>query len=530
MRWSRAGDPINQTWLARRGLTALALLTALTIPVVVLAHPLGNFTVNHYSQLELSPGHVRIFYVLDMAESPTFQTIQTIDRNGDGKIDAAEGEPFATAKMEELRRGVQLAVAGKPVDLRASAPDLSLPPGQGGLSLLRLTFWMDGALPAARTGAVAAEYRDTNETERLGWREIVVRGQDGLRIGDADVSDTDRSNELRQYPQDMLSSPLNQTAAHFSFQGVASQPSTSAGASVPALGSAKNDGAFAALITLPRLDLPVVLLALLTALGLGALHALEPGHGKTAAAAYLVGSRATARHAIVLGLTITAMHTSSVFILGLVTLFAARLIVPERLLPWLGLASGLIVVALGVNMVATRLRARRGGMAGGHSHADGHHHDHDHDHSHPHDHRHDHGPPDHDHDHGHAHPLPAVLTGERVGWRGVLAVGISGGLLPCPAALIVLLSAIGLGRVGFGLLLIVAFSAGLALVLSVIGLTVLYGGRWLSRSRPGLSLVQVVPGGAQLVQWMPALSGLLVVGAGFLLLYHALPLLRVWQR
>ena len=511
------GRQTRQIWPRRWALAVLTLLVALAIPVVTFAHPLGNFTVNHYSRLELAPGKARVFYVLDMAEIPTFQTIQQIDRNGDQQINADEGSAYAYQKMDELRQNLRLTLNGAPVDLAlAGAPDLTFPPGQGGLSLLRLSFWLEGPLPAASQGAVVAEYRDTNEVERIGWREIVVRGQSGLNVFDSTVSDKDQSNELRAYPQDMLSSPLNETSARFSFQPGGRQTTTQ-GAQAQPLGSASNDGAFAALITLPTLGLRVVLLALATALGLGALHALEPGHGKTAAAAYLVGARATPGHAVVLGLTITAMHTSSVFILGLITLFASQFILPEKVLPWLGLGSGLIVVFIGLRMFLGRLR--RTNVP--HSHTSGH--DHDHRHDHENDHNHDHA-----HDHNHSH-IPPVLTGEKVGWRGVLAIGISGGLLPCPAALVVLLSAIGLGRLSFGMLLIVAFSGGLALVLSGIGLTVLYGGRWLSRHQLGDRLAQ-----RPVVAWaassLPAFSSLLVVGAGFLLLYHALPLLRIWQQ
>ena len=511
MRQRLSGGRSNRTWLYRWALASLAALLALAVPLVTWAHPLGNFTVNHYSRLEMSPGQARVFYVLDMAEIPTFQTIQQIDQDGDQQVSPTEGVDFARAKMDELRQNLQLTLNDVPVELKPSgAPELSFPPGQGGLSLLRLTFWLEAPLPAASQGAITAEYRDGNDSERIGWREIVVRGQSGLRIFDSTVSDQDQSNELRSYPQDMLSSPLNQASARFAFQPATVQPAA-AGATVRQPGAASNDGAFAALITLPSLDLRIVLLALATALGLGALHALEPGHGKTAAAAYLVGARATPRHAVVLGLTITAMHTSSVFLLGLVTLFASRFILPERLLPWLGLASGLIVVAIGLRMFLSRLRKEPG-------HAHDHNHDHDHGHAQAH---------DHDHDQGRDH-LPPMLTGAKVGWRGVLAIGISGGLLPCPAALVVLLSAIGLGRIGFGMLLIVAFSAGLAVVLSGVGLTILYGERWLRRHQETHSFT-VTPMAARLARSLPALSGLLVVGAGCLLLYHALPLLRIWQ-
>jgi ABC-type nickel/cobalt efflux system permease component RcnA len=336
-----------------------------------------------------------------------------------------------------------------------------------------------------------------------------------LQVFESNVSDRDQSDELRSYPQDMLTSPLNQMSARFAFQPTGGQATGSAPlARQP--GVAATDGAFAALIAVPQLDLQVVLLALVTAVGLGALHALEPGHGKTVAAAYLVGSRATARHVMLLGLTVTAMHTSSVFALGLVTLFASRFIVPERLLPWLALGSGLIVIMLGVRMLLSRL----------HGHAAGSTHSHLHDHR-GHDHSHDHHGHSHTHDHDHDHLRPG-LTGSAMNWRSVLAIGVSGGLLPCPAALVVLLSAIGLGRVGFGLLLIVAFSVGLALVLSAVGFAVLYGGRWFSRSAPAARLLQQ-PAIARLSRFVPAVSGLMVVMAGALLLYHALPLLRLWE-
>lgn len=518
MRQGASGHRARRLGLYLWTLAMLGVPLVLAIPTAAVAHPLGNFTVNHYSRLELSTDQVRVFYVLDMAEIPTFQIIQQIDRDGDTQVSPDEGVTFAATQTDELRRGVQLTLNGAAIELAlAGTPDLSFPPGQGGLSVMRLAFWLEGSLPTEGQERITAEYRDTNTTERIGWREIVVRGIAGVSVFDSTVSDRDQSNELRTYPQDMLSSPLNQTSARFAFQPAAGQ------ASRPALvaqqpGTATNDGAFAALIAVPRLDLQAVLLALATAVGLGALHALEPGHGKTVAAAYLVGSRATARHVVLLGLTVTIMHTSSIFLLGLVTLFASQFIVPEHLLPWLALASGLIVIVIGVRMFLSRLRQPSAGAA--HRHDQAYTHDH---HGHAHE-QHDHDPT---HSHNHDH-LPPALTGSAMNWRSVLAIGVSGGLLPCPAGLVVLLSAISLGRVGFGLLLIVAFSAGLALVLSGVGFAVVYGGRWFSRFSPGSRLFQT-PLMDRLSRFVPAFGSLLVVVAGCLLLYHALPLLRIWQ-
>ncbi|NJN44083.1 MAG: high frequency lysogenization protein HflD [Anaerolineae bacterium] len=222
---------------------------------------------------------------------------------------------------------------------------------------------------------------------------------------------------------------------------------------------------------------------------MGAAHALTPGHGKTVVAAYLVGTRGTFKHALFLGLTTTITHTTGVFIIGIITLFASKYILPEQLFPWLTTLSGVFVVGIGLNLFWTRLRKVRKnrtlypGQAGGTSHSadDGHSHGDEDDH-----HHHPHHGSDHHHDHTHAHigkthsHLPPGADGSAITWRDLLALGISGGLLPCPSALIVLLSAIALGRVGFGLLLVTVFSLGLAGLLTAIGLFFVYTGKFIS--------------------------------------------------
>jgi len=497
----------------RRAAIAAALLLTLMLPALASAHPLGNFTINHYSRIEVSPSQVRTFYVLDMAEIPTFQTIRKlIDTDGDGQVNPDEQAKYAPQQVEALASNLELKVNGKPLTLIASSPQLTFLPGQGNLKTMRLTFWLDATVPPDLQGEISVEFTDNNEPDRVGWREIVVRSVDGMKVANSTVSEQDVSDELRTYPQDLLSSPLRQTSASFSFNSQGSGPKqkgTMPGdVSAQSFGSAQQDGEFAELINIPDLSPNVAAAALLTAVGLGALHALEPGHGKTAAAAYLVGSRATVGHALLLGTTITIMHTSSVFLLGFVTLFLAQVIAPERLLPWLGLASGLIVILMGIRMFVSRIH---GGDNHGHSHVGLSMHDHSASGSHTHDHK------------------PMFSKGAKMGWRGALAVGISGGLVPCPAAIIVLLSAIGLGRMGFGILLIVAFSVGLALVLGLIGVSVLYGQRWLSRRGADSRIAQLGPRSALVVEKLPAFSGLLVIGAGLLLLYHALPFLRILQ-
>jgi ABC-type nickel/cobalt efflux system permease component RcnA len=255
-------------------------------------------------------------------------------------------------------------------------------------------------------------------------------------------------------------------------------------------------------------------LGLLFAMMLGAVHALSPGHGKTVVGAYLVGSRGTARHAAFLGLTVTITHTAGVFALGLVTLLASQYIVPERIFPFLSLLSGAAVVTIGASLLIRRLRAALGQYSHNALHAhDGHTHAHG-DYSHSHDYDHAANDPTKPHAHDgrvHSH-LPPGTDGSPVTWKSLLALGISGGILPCPSALVVLLAAISLHRVGYGLLLVLAFSIGLASVLTTVGLVFVYAKRLL-RSSGALG---------RLSRTLPVASAFVITCAGLLICHEAL--------
>ena len=162
----------------------LVLLAVLLVPATASAHPLGNFTINHYSRLEPAPGEMRIFYVLDMAEIPAFQTMQKIDADGDGKMSASETERFSTERTQALVQNLTLSIEGKPVQMQVISPTLAFPAGQGKLNLLRLSFWLMAPLPQVSADSIAIEYKDNNDPERLGWREIVTREQNGVNILD----------------------------------------------------------------------------------------------------------------------------------------------------------------------------------------------------------------------------------------------------------------------------------------------------------------------------------------------------------
>lgn len=246
---------------------------------------------------------------------------------------------------------------------------------------------------------------------------------------------------------------------------------------------------------------------------LGAVHALTPGHGKTIVAAYLVGSRGTLKHAAFLGGMVTFTHTITVFVLGLATLFLFQYVVPQNVTQVLGAISGLSIVAIGGWMLYKRARAgahihvhdhdhshehvhvHAHGPGDEHDHAHEHHH-HDHPHDHAHEHAHDH---QHDHSHGHTHgPGGHTHMPDEISWPGLVALGASGGLVPCESALVLLLTAIALRRVGLGLLLLVSFSLGLALVLMAIGILVIYAKNLLpsgTRSKPFFRWVPVASAG-----------------------------------
>jgi ABC-type nickel/cobalt efflux system permease component RcnA len=256
-------------------------------------------------------------------------------------------------------------------------------------------------------------------------------------------------------------------------------------------------------MTTKELGVGIVLFALVAAAGLGAFHALEPGHGKTVVAAYLVGSRGTAWHALLLGLIVTASHTAGVYLLGAVTLYASRYVVPERLYPWLGVISGLTVAGLGFYLFLRRYASKN----------------HPHEHAHPHEHGHGH------HQHGfvgnshgpegaHAsHHLQHGKPGDAVSLAQLFALGVTGGIIPCPAALVVLLSAVALRRIGFGLLLIVAFSVGLAAVLIAIGLLMIYARRFMSRFQGEGLLIS---------HWLPLTSSAVITVLGVAIAVQAL--------
>jgi nickel/cobalt exporter len=341
------------------------------------------------------------------------------------------------------------------------------------------------------------------------------------------VPSVDGSNELRSYPQDSLSSPLDTREARFTLaRGNGNAEGDTASRATERVGTGNKGGVagrLASLVSVDQLSASVIALSMLAALLWGAAHALTPGHGKTIVAAYLIGARGTVGHAGLLGLTVTLTHTAGVFALGTVTLYLSRYILPEALYPWLSVVSGLLVIAIGFSLLYRRLRGILGAGITGEKHAGHSHVDDAHAHSHG-GHKHAHSHSDDHHSHasghtrkvnsydGHAHShLPPGTDGSTVTWRSLLGLGVSGGLVPCPAALVLLLSAISLGRLGFGMMLVVAFSAGLAVVLTGIGILMIYARQLFERFSFEARIPRLLPVASALAVSLVGL--VIVVGA-----------------
>lgn len=482
---------------------------------------LGNFTINQFCGIQLTDTAITVHYAVVYGQLPALAELHRADTNNDGVTTQAERDAYVERLAPKLSSELKVFLDGIPVALHLTGHKSSLPVEQGGFSL-RLDAEFAAALPAGLTpGSHALTFSNGNFIGQFGWHEIRVQTVPAVAVFSTNAFDTSLTDGLTAaLPRLPPGGPLDERQVKLSFiRGNAPVGATPlaprAGQARPATELATTSAAETVwlqrqtralidAISAPHIGYRVTLFALLAAFVLGALHAFSPGHGKTIVGAYLIGSRGTPKHAVFLGATVTATHTLGVFALGFATLFAARFIVPERLFPILSLLSGLIVLGMGMILLAQRWRVaagvlwRRAGVfrparassefsissgspmhslvwAPAHSQGYGadheHHHDHDHDHAHAQHHAHTHdGRVMHSHGgtlHSHAPPTD-------VSWRSLLALGISGGLIPCPSALVLLLAAVALNKTAYGMLLVLGFSVGLAVTLTAVGLGFLY--------------------------------------------------------
>lgn len=514
----------------------LQLLAALCA-TACLAHPMGNFSINHYAGIHVGQSSIELRYIVDLAEIPTYQEMQDasiVTQVGDPSL-----RPYLARQAATWLNGLLVTINNEPAHLSVISTTVIFPPGAGGLPTMKIGVVYRAILKQNLSGPINLHYRDDNFPGHAGWKEIVVTAADGITIDTApDGTQSfkiDRSAQLTDYPTNLLNSPPQDLEAQFSYTlhplpiAPASEPKTAPLASTAASPTPKPlqtaapiasveptptpatqlvlapnkqstpRSRFTELIATPtqNMSLWFLITAAFLAAGLGAMHALEPGHGKTIVAAYLVGSRGRTRHAIGLGMLVTASHTAGVYLLGAVVLYASKYIVPERIYPWLGIFSGLVIAVLAGYLF---LRSWTGSD----------------DHSAETDgvlHAHWYQPKS-------VQPIPAPQPGasnKTVPLRQLLVLGITGGIIPCPAALVVLLSAVSLHRIGLGLFLIVAFSLGLATVLIGIGIAMVRARHLLSRWKSDSPSMQ------RAQRWLPLASASAMLIAGLAIAATALP-------
>ena len=431
--------------------------------LLALAHPLGNFSINEYVGLTVSPQQVSAVAIVDAAEIPTLQDRPAVDTDGDGTVSAAERATHAARVCASVAAAVRATVDGRGLVWTVGPSTFDYAPGAGGLEVSRLRCSLSA--PASVVTGAALAVQNSYLSDRIGWREMTAVG-DGVGL-DSPLPATSVSKELTDYPRDLLGSPMDVRSGSMRVTaagaGSAGSVTLTPGGDPVSRWLAGLDRTFADLVGASRFTPAVGLIAVLLALLLGAGHAALPGHGKTILAAYLAGKRGRRRDALAVAGTVTLTHTGGVLALGLI-LSAGSALAGDRILAWLGLASGVIVLGVGATMLLAIVRRRH------------HHHDHPHPHSHPHDHPHAH---DHRHDDGDVHDGQSSRRGSRLGLAGI---GLAGGLVPSPSALIVLLAAIGLGRTGYGVVLVVAYGIGMAATLTGAGLLLLAVQRRLTRT------------------------------------------------
>lgn len=391
------------------------------------AHPLGNFTINHLAKITARDGALHVRYILDIAEIPSFQIMHA----GDGSWLQRRGG-WTHSEIAIVQAGFHVTADGAPAVLEAQSAVTTLRLGAGGLPIIRWAAEFTATVSRTRIHRIVVR-DDVYADRRIGWKDIVAGTQ------------TEPTNELRQYPGALIGTPRRVTAATFVLLpsgAIANvQESSDDAPAAGALTAWVSPASLSDMFSRPNQSPIFVLLTVLAAFGLGALHAIEPGHGKALLAFTLVGARATSKQALILALSLTMAHTAGVLLLGVV-LFAAAGFVSETIYPWITLLSGAAIAVIGARSLAAYVRLRRG------------------------------------HSHTHAHALPGNGP---LNFRSAIVAAMSGGIAPCPAAIVVLLAALRLHQLEYGLVLIVIFSMGLAGVLSGLGIGVVRGAAWLSK-------------------------------------------------
>lgn len=533
----------------RQALTGLGLLAPMVVGLspAASAHPLGNATVNHYDGLHLYTDHITDLAVEDVAEIPTLQRKAQVDTDGTGSVSDAERSAYAAKQCSSLAATNKIGVNGARLTLTVAGSAYTERPGVIALVVGRLVCDLVARVDLTSTSTVRID--SGWDGGGIGWHEITAVGS-GVSLANSPVPAQSVSDTLLRYPNDLPSSPLDQRATILHVVPGAAASSYAAARKIPVAGVAvrklnKLSNAFNGVVGSRHVTVGVGLLAVVLSMLLGAGHAFLPGHGKTIMAAYLVGRRGRLRDVVTVGATVTVTHTAGVLALGMLISVTAAF-APTAAEQALGVVSGAIVAGVGVVLLVSAVRRTRpkdasvtfgeslapdgkgavtslpvlvSASIGAASEADVLDLDlhrsrqvsaHAHSHAHP----HGHGSGS-IQDQTHAHRDHESSRPHQFGRAGLVGLGVAGGVVPSPSALLVLLAAVALGRTVFGVVLVLGYGLGMAGALMATGLLLVSLRNRLVR----LTLGRRVTRASGLLRLMPVLTALLVlvVGAGLML-------------
>ena len=471
------------------------------------AHRLDEVGIGRQATIRIEADKIGLEYAVGFAQIMAFPERRTIDANRDRALSDAELSAYLETMEDKLRSGLFVEIDGTRPELWSVGREAKLNTEQLGPIPFELNFRFEVDLVDLIGMEHELVFRDDNYVGYPGWMEPIVEASEPATILESfrpwtqrDTYDTWGSSQ-EQRTLRVLFTTTDFEAAWASKSDEGTDPAIAGTVEQTQRRSSGIKNQLEDMLRRPRLDVRFVLFALVIAGFLGAAHALEPGHGKTVVAAYLIGSRGTVWNAIFLGLIVTLTHTSSIIILGLLTLFASQYMLPQQIFPWLGFLSGLLIVGVGLWLFVRTLT-----RSAGHSHTHGAL-GHTHTHSHP----HDQAESSHIHEQAHTHSHED-RDQQGVSWGSLLSLGISGGLVPCPGALVILLSAIALNRIMFGLSLILAFSIGLAIVLITIGVLMVVARSFMGR----------FTGEGKIIQRLPLVSSVVIIVLGVVLAVQSL--------
>ncbi|MDL1968342.1 MAG: sulfite exporter TauE/SafE family protein [Deltaproteobacteria bacterium] len=521
---------VNQ--LFRKAILSCCFITILLIPGTDLpfAHDVQTESMGHHIYVRLSSRFVAIDYTLIQTELADTHEILAMNSDCDSSITEEEKDRFFRNKASNLFNHLNITLNNTPLDFELISMFCS--------HAQTKTFYYKADIPngikrpyelIARSGFPCSEdenflyYIQTMDSVRvlnmdLSGAALPVKGR---ALHDPPVLkvnfNTGICDKGTGYKEPVLVS-----------RALAGEEQKTSSGQIP-FEPVSDIEKLKKIILSEKAGCQIILIAIIMAIIYGGLHALTPGHGKTLVAAYLIGTQGRIADAVILGIVTTFTHTFSVIILGLITLFASKYILPQQLLPFLQLFSGLLIVGIGTWLIVKRIISPTGFETHGGKHVhtvpDGKKYYHSHEHTlhdtdrHKHPYNHDDTPSHpnpHSHDHAHTHHNDetresGVETGKKkTSLATLISLGFSGGMVPCPDALILLLLAIAINRIIFGLFILVAFSFGLAFVLITIGILMVTAQPFLERFS-----------GSNILRVLPALSCSIIIGIGLFMVIRA---------